>query len=108
MEDGRAAPVLQSGLLLDDDGNLVPTERGMLLLNELVLGLTGWPGVEVESRKPTSPRRTPVLRHAWYVAPHRGCVVARTVTVATSSWRTKRVLVDQSLRVSLDRMVAPT
>ncbi len=25
----------------DDDGNLIPTERGMLLLNELVLGLTG-------------------------------------------------------------------
>src|SRR5665809_14927 len=40
VEDGRAEPYLQSGLLLDDDGNLVPTERGMLLLNELVLGLT--------------------------------------------------------------------
>jgi putative oxygen-independent coproporphyrinogen III oxidase len=40
VEDGRAEPYLQSGLLLDDDGNLIPTERGMLLLNELVLGLT--------------------------------------------------------------------
>jgi putative oxygen-independent coproporphyrinogen III oxidase len=29
-----------SGLLVDDLGQLVPTERGMLLLNELVLGLT--------------------------------------------------------------------
>ena len=29
----RAAPFLQSGLL-EDDGSLVPTERGMLLLNE--------------------------------------------------------------------------
>jgi hypothetical protein len=27
-------------LLTDDGGSLVPTERGMLLLNELVLGLT--------------------------------------------------------------------
>jgi oxygen-independent coproporphyrinogen-3 oxidase len=41
VEDGRADPYLESGLLLDDDGNLIPTERGMLLLNELVLGLTG-------------------------------------------------------------------
>jgi len=32
---------VQSGLLTDDLGTLVPTERGMLLLNELVLGLTG-------------------------------------------------------------------
>jgi oxygen-independent coproporphyrinogen-3 oxidase len=29
-----------SGLLVDELGQLVPTERGMLLLNELVLGLT--------------------------------------------------------------------
>ena len=29
-----------SGLLEDEFGQLVPTERGMLLLNELVLGLT--------------------------------------------------------------------
>jgi len=39
IEDGRADPYVASGLLLDDDGSLVPTERGMLLLNELVLGL---------------------------------------------------------------------
>jgi coproporphyrinogen III oxidase-like Fe-S oxidoreductase len=37
---GRYEPYVQSGLLLDDLGQLVPTERGMLLLNELVLGLT--------------------------------------------------------------------
>jgi oxygen-independent coproporphyrinogen-3 oxidase len=41
VEDGRADPYLESGLLVRDDGHLVPTERGMLLLNELVLGLTG-------------------------------------------------------------------
>jgi oxygen-independent coproporphyrinogen-3 oxidase len=40
VEDGRAEPYLQSGLLVRDDGHLVPTEQGMLLLNELVLGLT--------------------------------------------------------------------
>ncbi len=40
VEDDRAAPYLESGLLVRDDGHLVPTERGMLLLNELVLGLT--------------------------------------------------------------------
>jgi putative oxygen-independent coproporphyrinogen III oxidase len=40
IEDGREEPYLESGLLVRDDGNLVPTERGMLLLNELVLGLT--------------------------------------------------------------------
>ena len=38
---GRAEPFLESGLLLEDDGILVPTERGMLLLNELVLALAG-------------------------------------------------------------------
>src|SRR5204863_85188 len=37
----RYEPYVQSGLLVDDLGQLVPTERGMLLLNELVLGLTG-------------------------------------------------------------------
>jgi oxygen-independent coproporphyrinogen-3 oxidase len=37
---GRYEPYVQNGLLLDDFGQLVPTERGMLLLNELVLGLT--------------------------------------------------------------------
>ncbi len=36
-----AEPFLESGLLREDDGALVPTERGMLLLNELVLALTG-------------------------------------------------------------------
>jgi putative oxygen-independent coproporphyrinogen III oxidase len=41
VEHGRADPYLESGLLVRDDGHLVPTERGMLLLNELVLGLTG-------------------------------------------------------------------
>jgi hypothetical protein len=40
VEDGRADPYLESGLLLDDNGDLIPTERGMPLLNELVLGLT--------------------------------------------------------------------
>jgi len=39
VEDGKAEPFLSSGLLEDRDGALVPTERGMLLLNELVLGL---------------------------------------------------------------------
>ena len=34
-----ALPFLESGLLQEDDGSLVPTERGMLLLNELVLAL---------------------------------------------------------------------
>ena len=41
VEDERSAPFVASGLLLENDGALVPTERGMLLLNELVLGLTG-------------------------------------------------------------------
>jgi putative oxygen-independent coproporphyrinogen III oxidase len=41
VEPDRAAPFLESGLLRDDDGALVPTERGMLLLNELVLALAG-------------------------------------------------------------------
>jgi putative oxygen-independent coproporphyrinogen III oxidase len=40
VEDGREQRYLESGLLVRDDGHLVPTERGMLLLNELVLGLT--------------------------------------------------------------------
>jgi len=40
VEPGKAAPFLDSGLLRDDDGSLVPTERGMLVLNELVLALT--------------------------------------------------------------------
>jgi oxygen-independent coproporphyrinogen-3 oxidase len=41
VEPGTAALFLESGLLRDDAGALVPTERGMLLLNELVLGLAG-------------------------------------------------------------------
>ena len=40
VEPDRAAPFVESGLLRDDDGALVPTERGMLVLNELVLALT--------------------------------------------------------------------
>jgi putative oxygen-independent coproporphyrinogen III oxidase len=40
IHDGREEPYVESGLLRRDDGHLVPTERGMLLLNELVLGLT--------------------------------------------------------------------
>ncbi len=40
VDDGRAEPYLESGLLVPRRGHLVPTERGMLLLNELVLGLT--------------------------------------------------------------------
>jgi coproporphyrinogen III oxidase-like Fe-S oxidoreductase len=37
----RSVPFVASGLLLESDGALVSTERGMLLLNELVLALTG-------------------------------------------------------------------
>jgi oxygen-independent coproporphyrinogen-3 oxidase len=40
IEGGRADPFVESGLLRDEGGTLVPTERGMLLLNEIVLGLT--------------------------------------------------------------------
>ncbi len=39
VEDGKADAFLEGGLLEDHDGALVPTERGMLLLNELVLAL---------------------------------------------------------------------
>jgi oxygen-independent coproporphyrinogen-3 oxidase len=39
-EAERYEPYVASGLLEDELGQLVPTERGMLLLNELVLGLT--------------------------------------------------------------------
>jgi oxygen-independent coproporphyrinogen-3 oxidase len=35
----EAAPLLETGLLKDERGRLVPTERGMLLLNEVVLAL---------------------------------------------------------------------
>ncbi len=41
VEPGRAQAFLDSGLLALDRQALVPTERGMLLLNELVLALTG-------------------------------------------------------------------
>jgi putative oxygen-independent coproporphyrinogen III oxidase len=40
-EPVRYEPFVDGGLLVDEFGRLVPTERGMLLLNELVLGLTG-------------------------------------------------------------------
>lgn len=41
IEPEKAAPFLESGLLRDESGALIPSERGMLLLNELVLALTG-------------------------------------------------------------------
>ena len=41
VEPERSEPFLEAALLRDDDGSLVPTERGMLVLNELVLALTG-------------------------------------------------------------------
>ena len=41
VEPRTAEPFLESGLLRETDGALVPTERGMLLLNELVLALAG-------------------------------------------------------------------
>jgi len=40
VDDGAAAPLLTSGLLEERADALVPTERGMLLLNELVIALT--------------------------------------------------------------------
>jgi oxygen-independent coproporphyrinogen-3 oxidase len=43
-------PFVQSGLLADDVDRLVPTERGMLLLNELVLALTADPVAGREER----------------------------------------------------------
>ena len=39
IDGARAAPFLESGLLDERGGSLIPTEDGMLLLNELVLGL---------------------------------------------------------------------
>ena len=39
-EPDKAATFLESGLLLHQNGALIPTERGMLVLNELVLALT--------------------------------------------------------------------
>jgi oxygen-independent coproporphyrinogen-3 oxidase len=41
VEAGKAAPFVESGLLRETGGALVPTERGMLVLNELVLALSG-------------------------------------------------------------------
>ena len=40
IDDGRAEPFLESGLLNNRDGSLVPSQRGMLLLNEIVVGVT--------------------------------------------------------------------
>jgi oxygen-independent coproporphyrinogen-3 oxidase len=40
-EPARYERFVDGGMLIDEFGQLVPTERGMLLLNELVLGLTG-------------------------------------------------------------------
>ena len=41
VDPATATPFLESGLLRNDAGTLVPTERGMLVLNELVLALAG-------------------------------------------------------------------
>ena len=43
VDEEVAAPFVESGLLVDEFGQLIPTERGMLLLNELVLALTEAP-----------------------------------------------------------------
>jgi coproporphyrinogen III oxidase-like Fe-S oxidoreductase len=43
VDPDTVTPFVQSGLLEDEADRLVPTERGMLLLNELVLALTGEP-----------------------------------------------------------------
>jgi len=40
-EPSAARPLLEGGLLREEAGALVPTERGMLVLNELVLALAG-------------------------------------------------------------------
>lgn len=40
IDDDRAMPFLEAGLLDERAGSLVPTEHGMLLLNEMVLALT--------------------------------------------------------------------
>ncbi len=40
VESDAAVPFLEGGLLAWSNGSFLPTERGMLLLNELVLGLT--------------------------------------------------------------------
>jgi hypothetical protein len=41
VEAEHSALFVASGLLLENDGALVPTERGMLLPNELILALAG-------------------------------------------------------------------
>ena len=41
VEDERSAPFVASRLLVKNDGALVPTERGMLVLNELVMAVVG-------------------------------------------------------------------
>ena len=41
VDEARADPYTETGLLFRDDGHLVPIRRGHALLNELVLGLTG-------------------------------------------------------------------
>jgi oxygen-independent coproporphyrinogen-3 oxidase len=42
VKPAAAEPFLEAGLMVRNNGSLVPTERGMLVLNELVLGLTSW------------------------------------------------------------------
>ena len=39
VDANRSAAFVESGLLLENGRALVPTERGMLMLNELVLAL---------------------------------------------------------------------
>ncbi|MFM7718701.1 MAG: coproporphyrinogen-III oxidase family protein, partial [Actinomycetota bacterium] len=41
VDTAATRPFLESGLLADASGRLVPTERGMLVLNEVVLALAG-------------------------------------------------------------------
>ncbi len=48
VEETTVAPFLESGLLSSEAGSLVPTERGMLLLNELVLALTQGPEADAQ------------------------------------------------------------
>jgi putative oxygen-independent coproporphyrinogen III oxidase len=44
VELGKAEPLIEGGLLTRRNGSLVPTERGLLVLNELVFALTEPPG----------------------------------------------------------------
>jgi len=41
VDEDRLGTLLDAGLLERCDRNVVPTERGMLLLNELVLAIAG-------------------------------------------------------------------